>query len=927
MATSEVDVKMSTLSDACPKQVAIVVAEAGTGDENNVEDRGAASISVSSAGSVGREEGGIKVLNDPMSRKKNGADDGGSECCLDAPRQRALSFRSGAADTFLTATGGRGSRRSRHRILARRNTTPLPLKGRKAMRRAQAPQTPPSALCHSCSKLPRDRLRPEARVVIARTMTPRSVPYVKRTGGGRRRTAGMSASESPPPTPTWRELTDPQFSPSARKDVVLKRGRERGGVPKKAGDRVAPDGKATSRRKIETRRNGCAGREVDLHVSFISTDEGEGESTYTAKVGSAECSAGNKGDSKEAKETKVDQRQTSLNSKVKEVDDKDNDISLEDKMDTAGGKATPWGESSVEVTDGNDVCLEEPASKCGVSFGEAYEKDIGVGDYVDGCASQQQQTGLPRKSISVDEAVARLSYEGGKTNSANHGHSGLFSRGNPANGALTSFLETPSPHSKRKRACELDDSGIQGPIATVLLVPAPSEGCHFPGSAFGSTSKAFLTPQKARNNVSKEPSLETNKDERCTSLLDQALADIEVTASIPHLELTVIQLEGRVDNLAEEILRKNSQIKELLHIAADQEKRLHQERNLRLEAEKREGAAFSLAASQARSTALEYVRQAMSPTGSNRRESVHCDEVTRLNDSLHRVRADLETERSKRHDEVRALREQCKEEAKKTREARDTLFNAHEKQLELHKEVKKFKNEISRRQQDSNSENLAAQDFHKLRTIRADFEVLKNSTQRELTKAKESIEQAHSSLLSYVVEEIETSFFQEQENAVRAIETSRKELEDAQTEISELKKERESLSVRIAEGRTCHNADVFTYTPKEPTPGVMKASPVPNLQSWHEFTGRFRQVLSGELQLSGIQQQLDDFGMDKAERLFKELCFSTSVSPMSKKCHPGCLSLNVEAAEEEGILFFDAICQENKDFIATGDTIVKKEHP
>lgn len=164
---------------------------------------------------------------------------------------------------------------------------------------------------------------------------------------------------------------------------------------------------------------------------------------------------------------------------------------------------------------------------------------------------------------------------------------------------------------------------------------------------------------------------------------------------------------------------------------------------------------------------------------------------------------------------------------------------------------------------------------------------IQNTTKSAFLEAQEAVAKNCETLASYVDDEIRES--EEASNAI--INGLEEELKNAHEQISLLKNIRQSekeaceivsgLQEELESAR--EQICLLNNTPKssncndESEKFILQPSSISNIQSWRDFTDKFRAAINGKMPLDDCTEATyDSAAILKAERLFNELSFDTS---------------------------------------------------
>ena len=158
-----------------------------------------------------------------------------------------------------------------------------------------------------------------------------------------------------------------------------------------------------------------------------------------------------------------------------------------------------------------------------------------------------------------------------------------------------------------------------------------------------------------------------------------------------------------------------------------------------------------------------------------------------------------------------------------------------------------------------------------LYTLRENYEELKVTAKEAVVGAQNAIVNNCETLAMYVKEEIQDS----EQAAVDAINGLQQELYNAHDQIALLRKN----AVGRSNDDVNNNNSASSFFPPSP--------PIANIQSWDEFTYKFREAINGNKESrfgknhtstrnTSSSARLDSDAVVKAESLFKELCFDGS---------------------------------------------------
>jgi hypothetical protein len=187
------------------------------------------------------------------------------------------------------------------------------------------------------------------------------------------------------------------------------------------------------------------------------------------------------------------------------------------------------------------------------------------------------------------------------------------------------------------------------------------------------------------------------------------------------------------------------------------------------------------------------------------------------------------------------------------------------------------------------------EDAHEQIALLRDSQKIEESeqeTNEAIDRLKSELEDAYEqiSLLQNLQESKES-----EEAANKTIDVLRSELEDAYEQIvllqdsdeikesdqadneiiDELRAELEDAHEQIA---LLQNASEMKKPENDNESNVLQPSSIPNIQSWQDFSVRFRDAIDGKMTMNENVKntKLDSAAMLKAESLFRELCFDTS---------------------------------------------------
>ena len=300
-----------------------------------------------------------------------------------------------------------------------------------------------------------------------------------------------------------------------------------------------------------------------------------------------------------------------------------------------------------------------------------------------------------------------------------------------------------------------------------------------------------------------------------TPRLERKLEGIEDLSILPHIEYSVLKLEATVSDLADQVKKKDKRIDELIGIIRNQEKRFGEEKKSRTKSERGVDALGNVSES-----LVDFKNEAKFDG----------------NDNTLQIFA-------RNHSSPRCIK------SKKS----PYSFRKDEHIQQIHQNIEKF---------------------------RDDYERLKKSLFNAIQTAKRIIDENCNTLRHYVDEEIRVE--------KKEFEGSINEL---CVELENLRNENLTLQQKLQNGSVSTLDETHIKNPISKFPNDEKvvqkidstsflgsiASPIPTMQSWNEFSIRFKDALSGNINNGNRKHcSLDAYGTIMAEKLFDELCFFQS---------------------------------------------------
>ena len=320
-----------------------------------------------------------------------------------------------------------------------------------------------------------------------------------------------------------------------------------------------------------------------------------------------------------------------------------------------------------------------------------------------------------------------------------------------------------------------------------------------------------------------------------TPRLERKLEGIEDLSILPHIEYSVLKLEASVSDLIDQVKKKDDRIGELIGIIRHQEKRIGEKKILSTEPESQVNVV------------------------SNEAET----SVVSKNEAIV----------SKNHDTSANLNRK----------------NSSPRSIKSRKSSNSF-------QKDAHIQQIN----YDMQKLRDDYECLKKSSFNAIQTAKHSINENCKALQHYVDEEIRVEK-KDFEGSMNELCVELENLRDENLMLQQkLQKASESkwgenhvkspISKLWKDEKSVRKIDSSSFL------GSL-ASPIPTMQSWNEFSIRFKDAISGNINYRYSKHcSLDAYGTTMAEKLFNELCFFQPDSELDE---------GIESSDSEKEVFQD----------------------